>query len=94
VKWKKWKRDFENYVSALVGKDISDDRKVGLLKHVLGDEGNDIFESFTFYKADGTTVEPSPLYKDVIDKFDAHFLPKTNITFERLYIFHMCTADR
>jgi len=76
AKWKKWKRDFSNYAYALAGEDLTDARKVGLLKHDIGDDGNDIFESFTFLKADGT-VEAKPTYDAVIAKFDTHFVPKT-----------------
>lgn len=88
AKWKKWKRDFSNYADALAGEDLTDQRKVGLLKHVIGDEGNDIFDSFTFLKEDGS-VDTKPTYATVIAKFDAHFVPKTNITFER-YKFFTC----
>ena len=49
--------------------------------HVVGSEGIDIYNTFTF--ADGETDRITPL----MDKFDAYCTPKKNITYER-YIFN------
>ena len=43
----------------------------------MGDEADDILKSFTFAEGEGMT------YETVKGKFDAHFIPKRNIIYER-----------
>ncbi|KAK3926756.1 hypothetical protein KUF71_015092 [Frankliniella fusca] len=84
--WKNWKEAFADYVTALSDKEIEDARQVALFRHVVGDNGRELLKSFTFLKQDGE-VNTKPTLKEVFEKFDAHIIPKTNLTFERFQFF-------
>jgi hypothetical protein len=59
----------------------SDKVKVALLLHAIGPEGLEVCNTFEFTdddKKDGV-IE----YGAVMSKFEAHYVPKVNITFER-----------
>ncbi|CAG7786268.1 unnamed protein product [Allacma fusca] len=75
--WPKWKKRFERFreASGLVSKDEAD--QVNTLLYLMGEKAEDIFTSF---KLDATTQKK---YKDVVVKFDDHFVLKKNTLYER-----------
>jgi hypothetical protein len=78
--WKKFKRNFEIYCTAL-GEELTQGGKCELLLHALGDECIDIHSTFDF------TPNEHNKFEILIKKFDEYFLPKRNITFERYKFF-------
>ncbi|CAG7723900.1 unnamed protein product [Allacma fusca] len=75
--WPKWKKRFERFreASGLVSKDEAD--QVNKLLYLMGEKAEDIFTSF---KLDATTQKK---YKEVVIKFDDHFVLKKNTIYER-----------
>ena len=54
--WSVWKRGFEIYLKATGSSTAQDEQKVGLLLNHIGEDGLDIFDSFTFLP-----VRPDPI---------------------------------
>ena len=75
--WAKWKRRFEQFLSAS-GLDKEDDaRKVNTLLYCLGEEAEGVLSST------GISDESRKKYADVIAKFEEHFQVRRNIIYER-----------
>lgn len=72
--WKLWFQKFEIYLLASNLDEESDNRKIALLLHHLGDKCLDIFNSFNLSDADKKS------YQTVISKFEAYFIPRKNLT--------------
>jgi len=77
-KWTKWKKQFEYYINATGVTDKN--QKRALLLHLIGQDAQDIFETFTDTGDD---------FDNAIAKFDEYFLPRKNTAYERR-IFRMC----
>jgi hypothetical protein len=72
--WRLWFQKFKIYLVAS-GLDVaSDERKIALLLHNLGEKCIEIFNSFNL------SSEDSKKYDVVINKFETHFSPKKNLT--------------
>ncbi len=65
--------------------DEASEKKKSLLLHALGPEVIDISETFLFTKDDGEKKDPT--FDELVARFDAHFLPRVNVTFERHQFF-------
>ncbi|XP_044750579.1 uncharacterized protein LOC123310930 [Coccinella septempunctata] len=80
--WKIWRQKFENYLVATeVGK--KDEKiQIAQLLHYIGEEGFVIYNTFTFDDED----EKNKI-KTILNKFECHFLPKKNLSFERYRFF-------
>ena len=79
LRWKKWLRSFEIYLSA---KDITGpSRKKNLLLHSAGIEVQDIY--FTLAASEDKTDEQ---YNTTVTALNEYFAPKSNTVYER-YIF-------
>ena len=75
--WVRWKRRFEEFLSAS-GLDKEDDaRKVSTLLYCLGDEADDVLTSTNISDADRKK------YDSVMGKFDKHFKVRKNVIYER-----------
>ena len=74
--WPKWARRFERFqhASGLTEKD--DETQVNTLLYAMGDEGDDILQSFHLAEADAKK------YKMVKERFDGHFVKKRNVIYE------------
>ena len=48
ITWKKWRQRFEIYMTAAGKTEANDDVKTSLLLHAIGQEGIEIFNTFTF----------------------------------------------
>lgn len=71
-RWTKWKKSFEYYMTA---SGVSEGaQKRALLLHLIGQDAQDIFETFT---------ETGDTFEDAVAKFDQYFLPKKNQPVER-----------
>ena len=58
--WTLWKRRFEIYLKATGATTEPDEKKVGLLLNHIGDEGLDIYDSFTFLPIHPNPIEGLP----------------------------------
>lgn len=74
TRWEKYKKRFENLVVALNVKEVA--QKKALLLNYIGEEAYDVYANLA-------TSEQTETYEQVIALLDAHFAPKSNITYER-----------
>jgi len=75
--WPKWIRRFERFRSAAGLAEKAEEVQVNTLIYTMGDEADDILRSFQL------TEEDKKDYKIVKEKFEAHFVKRRNIIFER-----------
>ena len=75
--WPKWKRRFERFRLASKLKAVSEEEQVNTLIYLMGEKADEVMLTFSL-----TDVEEKQ-YETVIQKFDNHFAPKTNIIYER-----------
>jgi len=75
--WAKWKRRFEQFLSAS-GLDKEDEaRQVSTLLYCLGEEAEGVLASTNI------SEEARKKYKDVMEKLDEHFRVRRNVIYER-----------
>ena len=84
--WKRWKQRWEIFSLASGCKDKAEDVQCAIFLHQIGDDTLNIYDSFTFSTTEKDKIAP------LITKFDGHFNPKKNITFQR-YLFNTCVQD-
>lgn len=77
VNWIKFKKQFINYITASGYSKKSNEEKVALLLNLIGDEGNEIFESFNL--ADDKKED----YDHILECFEKYCVLKKNILYER-----------
>lgn len=77
INWMKFKKQFTNYITASGFNKKTDAEKVALLLNLIGDEGNEIFESFALEGEDKENFE------HILDCFEKYCVLKTNILYER-----------
>ena len=75
--WVKWKRRFEQFLSASGLNKEDETRQVSTLMYCLGDDAEGVLASMSI------TEEARKKYKDVLAKFDAYFDVRKNIIYER-----------
>ena len=75
--WTKWIRRFERFQIASGLNEKPQETQVNTLIYTMGDNADEIFQSF------GMSDEDKKDFKKVKDKFDAHFIPRRNVVFER-----------
>ena len=80
--WRIFNQRFDLFLEATDSTEETDSKKVALLLSLIGEEGLDLFNSFTFE----TGKDPKKL-DDVKAKFEAYCSPKKNIIFER-FVFN------
>ena len=73
----RWIRRFERFRKASSLDQKEDEAQVNTLIYSMGDEADDILRSFNLSEAD------SKKYTKVREKFDAHFVKRRNVIFER-----------
>ena len=79
--WKKFRQRFELYLDASGKVGENDKVKTSLLLHIIGEEGLDIYNTFSFPAANEDS-DPSMTLKTVLDKFEEYCNPKKNVTLE------------
>ena len=75
--WTRWSRRFERFRQASGLKEKDDEAQVNTLIYSMGDEADDILRSF------GLSEPDSKKYDVVLAKFEAHFIKRRNVIFER-----------
>lgn len=76
--WRRWLQRYELYLAASGAVDKDDKIKVAILLHAIGDEGIDIFNTFTF-----DTEGDEAKLAVVVGKFHAYCNPRKNTVMER-----------
>ena len=76
--WPDWKQRFSRYRVATKLSEEDEGVQVSALIYSMGAEAEHVFKSFTF-----TDAADADKYAPVLAKFDAHFIPKRNVIFER-----------
>ena len=82
TEWKRWRQKFEIYLTASRQVKADDEIKISLLLHSIGSEGLEVYNTFTF-----TEDEKKSRYSAVLTKFQSHYVPKLNVTYERHNFF-------
>lgn len=72
--WSLWKQKFKIYLKASDREKVSEDIKVAILLNRIGDEGINIYNTFT--------PEQQATLEELLGAFDAYFLPKIVIPME------------
>ena len=86
--WRKFKRELKHYMIATGIASKNDECKTSTLLYIIGDEGNDIYETFTF-----ETAGDELIFDKVNQKFELYCTPKKNITLERFHFNH-CVQEK
>lgn len=81
--WKDFKQRFTFYSEGTGLDKKANKMQCAVLMHVIGKEGQEVYKTFTF------DTDTEGKYEPLIKKFDAVFLPKTNVTYER-FLFNTC----
>ncbi|XP_024890884.1 uncharacterized protein K02A2.6-like [Temnothorax curvispinosus] len=79
--WKTWRSRFENYLVATEINKREEATQCAQLLHYIGEEGFRIYTTFTFSEAERNKIAV------LFEKFEAHFLPKENLPYERYKFF-------
>lgn len=75
--WRKWKQRFIVYSEATDLKDKPEKKQCAVLLHSIGEQGMEDYNTFQFDDAEKNKIE------SLIDKFEQHYTPKKNLTYER-----------
>ena len=75
--WTKWIRRFERFKSASGLDTKSEEAQVNALLYIMGDNADDIFQSFEL------SADNQKVYKTVKEKFDSYFVKRRNVIYER-----------
>jgi hypothetical protein len=78
VSWTKWYQSFETYLSAADLDEAPDKRKIALLINLIGEDGLEIFNNFTWADADDKKK-----FNLVVKKFEEYCSPIKNVIIER-----------
>ena len=76
--WNLWKSQFETFMTATESDKKSDKIRVCMLLNLIGERGNEIYQTFTW-----TTAADKFLYAKVIEAFDGYFSVRKNLTVSR-----------
>lgn len=88
AEWTKWKRRFERFrVSSGMQQSQSQDEQVNSLIYIMGEQAEDIFQSFTL------NDEQKKSFDFVMNAFESHFVVKTNVIFERARFNSRCQIE-
>lgn len=85
--WQIWRSRFENYLKASEVIKKPQETQCAQL-HYIGKEGLKINKTFTLTKSEMDKL------LILVQKFEAHFLPKENLTYERYIFFTMRQKSR
>lgn len=81
--WKLWKGRFLNYIKASEIDKKDDEVKCALLLQYMGQEGDRIYTTFNIPEKAAMSLE------ELIKKFEDHFQPRKNLTYERYKFFNL-----
>ena len=80
TEWPVWKVRFSRFRLATELHKKTDDVQVSALVHAMSPEAEHVIQSFTF---DATKGETENDYGTMLEKFNAHCVPKRNVIHER-----------
>ncbi|GBL80181.1 hypothetical protein AVEN_29157-1 [Araneus ventricosus] len=83
--WKLWKQRFKLYMDATSLNTKPESQKVAILLHVIGEECLEIYNTFS-------EVSTASM-NDILAKFEAYFVPRRNITYERQRLFFLAQRE-
>ena len=93
--WRRWRQRFELYGKCIDLESKTKQTQVAILLHTLGPDCLDIYNTFTYREAvtlaDGIDPVPGEDRDDiniVMTKFEQHFSPLKNVTYERFMFFN------
>ena len=81
--WPEWRERFDRYRKASKLHKEVEDVQVSTLIYALGKEADKVFKTFTFNNAADANI-----YELVLQKFNDHFVPRTNILHERAKFYN------
>lgn len=81
--WKAWYKQFSIFLIATEYADKEDSIKVSMFLNLIGTQGNDLYESFTWNPESDHKV-----FKKVIEKFEEHMNKNKNVTVNRYAFFN------
>ena len=81
--WPEWRERFDRYRKASKLHKEDEDVQVSTLIYALGKEADKVFKTFTFNNAADANK-----YELVLQKFNDHFVPRTNILHERTKFYN------
>jgi len=81
--WRTWQKQFNIFLTATKYADEGDPVKVSMFLNLIGPQGVDLYDSFTWAAEADNLV-----YKKVIEKFEAHMNKNKNITVNRYAFFN------
>lgn len=85
--WKRFSQKFDIFSTATDLESKSEDKKVAVFLNLIGDEGLELFNSFSFENGDEKKLDK------IREKFHEYCSPKTNITFERYKFNSICQKE-
>lgn len=80
-KWKKWRKKFEIFMEATESSSKQDDAKIAILLYTLGDEAQELFETFEFEENEESN------YEIVLQTFETCCVPKKSESVSRHLFF-------
>ena len=88
-KWKQWKNEFEWYLVATESDTKTEKVRAGILLHVLGSKGREIYDTLTFAEPDDKVK-----YTKIVEQLEAYCIPRKNITLQRFkFLTHRQGAE-
>lgn len=81
--WRIWISRFRNNMCASELDKKAENIRCAQLLHYIGEDGYQVFKTFTFTDAQKDKIE------ELIKKFENHFLPRENTSYERYVFFNM-----
>lgn len=72
--WKRFKRRFTFYLSAIGLHEASDKKQASVFLHIVGEEALEVYNNFTFAEGDRRK------WNKIMEKFDSYCIPKRNVT--------------
>ena len=82
LSWSKWRKVFQNY-TVVCGPNLGMERKIALLLHCLGAEGQEVYEHLP--DLDRNVERGLNDYEIALKKLDLHFLPRVSTILERYH---------
>jgi len=91
LRWKKWKRSLEYYITSKGLNNAA--QKKALLLHTAGMDMQDLFETLADPGVPDGEEDNADVYQKTVRTFDAHFVQSSNVTYERHKFRQMSQKD-
>ena len=84
--WRRWKQRWSLFIIASGIHEKGENIQCATFLHMIGEDALNIYDTFTFQDNEINKIQI------LIDKFDQHFSPQKNITYQR-YLFNTCSQN-